>query len=293
MQGRIIASRGRGPRALASVLGFARRKPLGAAGAVVILLLVVVAIAGPWMAPYDPYVQDSTQSLVRPSADHPLGTDRLGRDQLSRIIYGAQVSLYVGLLSVIMGTIFGMVIGIASAYFGGKFDLLVQRFVDTMMGFPGLVLVLIMVVALGPSLFNVTLAIAINYSDKVIRLSRSAALSIKEEDYILAARAVGVGTWRILYRHVAPNSLAPIFVLASAQLGNSIVTEAGLSFLGLGVQPPTPSWGNMLQAASTGNMEAAPWLAIFPGLALAIVTFSFAVFGDALRDVLDPRLRGT
>jgi peptide/nickel transport system permease protein len=192
-----------------------------------------------------------------------------------------------------MGTIIGMGIGVASAYFGGKFDLMVQRFVDTMMGFPGLVLVLIMVVALGPSLFNVTLAIAITYSDKVIRLSRSAALSVKEEDYILAARAVGVDTRRILYRHVAPNTLAPIFVLASAQLGASIVTEAGLSFLGLGVQPPTPSWGNMLQAAATGNMEAAPWLAIYPGLALAIVTFAFAVFGDALRDVLDPRLRGT
>jgi peptide/nickel transport system permease protein len=154
-------------------------------------------------------------------------------------------------------------------------------------------MVLIMVVALGPSLFNVTLAIAINYSDKVIRLSRSAALSVKGEDYILAARAVGVGTWRTLYRHVAPNTLAPIFVLASAQLGASIVTEAGLSFLGLGVQPPTPSWGNMLQAASSSNMEAAPWLAVYPGLALAIVTFAFAVFGDALRDDLDPRLRGT
>jgi peptide/nickel transport system permease protein len=257
------------------------------------MLLVVFALLGPILAPHDPYVQDSTRSLRPPSADNLLGTDRFGRDQLSRIIYGAQVSLYVGLVSVIIGTAIGMVIGVASAYFGGKFDLVVQRLVDTMMGFPGLILVLILVVALGPSLFNVTLAIAINYSDKVIRLARAAALSVKGEDYILAARAIGVRTPRMLYRHIAPNSLAPIFVLATAQLGNAIVTEAGLSYLGLGVQPPTPSWGNMLQAASSQNMEAAPWLAIYPGLALAIVTFAFAVFGDALRDVLDPRLRGT
>ena len=278
---------------LSGVIRFALRKPLGAMGAVVVLLLVVFALLGPILAPHDPYVQDSRRSLRPPSADNLLGTDRLGRDQLSRIIYGAQVSLYVGLVSVIIGTTIGMVIGVASAYFGGKFDLVVQRLVDTVMGFPGLILVLILVVALGPSLFNVTLAIAINYSDKVIRLARSAALSVKGEDYILAARAIGVGTGRILYRHITPNSLAPIFVLATAQLGNAIVTEAGLSYLGLGVQPPTPSWGNMLQAASSQNMEAAPWLAIYPGLALAIVTFAFAVFGDALRDVLDPRLRGT
>ena len=282
-----------GGRALSGVFRFARRKPLGAAGAVVIAFLVVIALGAPILAPYDPYAQDSAQALRPPTASYPLGTDRLGRDQLSRVIYGARVSLYVGLFSVIIGTVIGVIIGVASAYFGGKFDLVVQRFVDTMMGFPGLVLVLIMVVALGPSLFNVMLAIAINYSDKVIRLVRSAALSVKEEDYILAARAVGVGTRRILYRHVAPNCLAPIFVLATAQLGNAIITEAGLSFLGLGVQPPTPSWGNMLQAASSQNMEAAPWLAIYPGLALATVTFAFAVFGDALRDVLDPRLRGT
>ena len=290
---RVPTARSRRSRVLSAVLTFARRKPLGAIGAVVIAVLVVVAILGPILSPYDPYAQDSTRSLRPPSAEHPLGTDRFGRDQLSRIIHGARVSLYVGLFSVIIGTVLGMVIGIASAYIGGWFDLLVQRIVDTMSGFPGLVLVLLLVVALGPSLFNVTLAIALNYTDNVIRLARSAALSVKGEDYILAARAVGVGTWRIVYRHVTPNSLAPIFVLATSQLGNAIVTEAGLSFLGLGVQPPTPSWGNMLQAASSQNMEAAPWLAIFPGLALATVTFAFAVFGDAMRDVLDPRLRGT
>ena len=187
----------------------------------------------------------------------------------------------------------GMMIGITSAYVGGKFDLVVQRFVDTMMGFPGLVVVLIMVVALGPSLFNVTLAIAVNYFDKVIRLARSSALSVKEEQYVLAATAVGARTWRIIYRYITPNSLAPVFVLATQQLGTAIVIEASLSFLGLGVQPPNPSWGNMLQAAAKSNMELAPWLAIFPGAALALVTFSFAVFGDALRDVLDPRMRGT
>jgi peptide/nickel transport system permease protein len=176
---------------------------------------------------------------------------------------------------------------------GGKFDLVVQRFVDTMMGFPGLVLVLVMVVALGPSLFNVTLAIAFNYFDKVIRLARSSALSIKEEPYLLSAKAIGAKAGRVLYRYVTPNALAPVFVLATQQLGTAIVIEASLSFLGLGVQPPTPSWGNMLQAAAKSNMETAPWLAIFPGAALALVTFAFAVFGDALRDALDPRMRGT
>ena len=276
-----------------TILRFAQRKPLGAAGGLVILLLVVVAVAAPLVAPYDPYEHNTPDHLQAPSLRHLVGTDVFGRDQFSRIVYGSRVSLYVGLVSVILGTSLGLSLGVTSAYWGGKFDLLVQRLVDTMMGFPGLVFVLVMVVALGPSLNNVTLAIAANYVDKVIRLSRSSALSVKEEAYVLAARAYGASPLRIIGRHILINSLAPMFVLATGQLGSAIVTEASLSFLGLGVPPPDPSWGNMLQGAAKEQLETASWLATYPGLALAGVTFSFAVFGDALRDVLDPRLRGS
>ncbi len=278
---------------LAGILRFARRKPLGAFGGFVVVSIILVAVLAPVIVPADPYTHNSSASYEPPSWEYLAGTDVFGRDQLSRIIYGSRISLFVGFASVIIGTTVGVVIGVASAYIGGKFDLVVQRFIDTMMGFPGLVVVLVMVVALGPSLLNVTLAIAFNYFDKVIRLSRSSALSVKEEPYVLAAVAIGARKWRILTRYLIPNCLAPVFVLATQQLGAAIVIEASLSFLGLGVQPPTPSWGNMLQAAAKTNMELAPWLSIFPGAALALLTFSFAVFGDALRDVLDPRMRGT
>lgn len=230
--------------------------------------------------------------MQAPSAEHWLGTDPFGRDQLSRIMFGARVSLYVGLGAVLLSSGLGTVLGVVSAYFGGKIDLLVQRLVDTMMGFPSIVLVLVMVVALRPSLNTVTFAIAVNATPRFIRLARSTTLSVKEETFILSARALGASAVRIMGLHIIPNSLAPIFVLATGLLGSAIVTEAGLSFLGLGVPPPHPSWGNMLQAASKEHMEGAPWLAIYPGIALTMVTFAFSVFGDALRDVLDPRLRG-
>jgi peptide/nickel transport system permease protein len=288
-----LGKRNKAARALSAVLRFIHRKPLGAAGGLLVILLVLVSTFASVLAPYDPYEHNTAISMSPPTSQNLAGTDVFGRDQLSRIIFGARISLYVGLLSVVLGTSVGLVIGVTSAYFGGKFDLLVQRLVDTMMGFPGLVLVLVLVIALGPSLFNVTLAIAINYSDKVVRLTRSSALSVKEEVYVLAAGAIGAGNLRIITRHIIPNSLAPLFVLATGQLGSAIVTEASLSFLGLGVQPPHPSWGNMLQAASKAHLETAAWLAIYPGLALAAVTFAFAVFGDAMRDVLDPRLRGS
>jgi peptide/nickel transport system permease protein len=288
-----VLRRGDRPSYLSSTIRFIQRKPLGAAGGLAIALLVFVAIAAPLLAPYDAFEHNPPDRMQPPSAQHLTGTDVFGRDQLSRIIYGSRVSLYVGLVSVILGTSLGMAVGVTSAYVGGKFDLLVQRVVDTMMGFPGLVLVLIMVVALGPSLNNVTLAIAVNFVDKVVRLSRASALSVKEEGYVMSARAFGASALRIIGKHITPNSLAPIFVLATGQLGSAIVTEAGLSFLGLGVPPPHPSWGNMLQGAAKEHLEDASWLAVYPGVALASVTFSFAVFGDALRDVLDPRLRGS
>jgi ABC-type dipeptide/oligopeptide/nickel transport system permease subunit len=195
------------------------------------------------------------------------------------------------MVSVVIGTVVGLIFGIASGYLGGSFDLWAQRIMDALMGFPPIVLALILVVALGPSLNSVTAAIAVTYIPRVARLARSSALGIKQEMYVDAARTIGCSTWRIMLRYVTPNSLAPVFVLATGQLGNAIVAEATLSFLGLGVPPPQPSWGGMLQFGARGYLESAPWLTLFPGLALSSVVFAFALFGDALRDVLDPRLK--
>ena len=271
---------------------FARKKPLGAIGGLTLIMLVVVAIFASQIATLGPLAEDYPNRLRSPDATFLFGTDPFGRDMFSRIVHGARISLYVGILSVAIGTTAGVTIGITTAYFGGKLDILVQRLMDALMGFPGLVLVLALVVALGASLNNIVLAIAINFTPRMGRLARSAALSIKEEDYILAANAVGLTPMRIMIRHVLPNSFAPILVVATGFLGTAIIIEASLSFLGLGVPPPHASWGRMLQFAARRYMEAAPWLVMFPGLALTVTVFGFNLFGDALRDVLDPRLRG-
>jgi peptide/nickel transport system permease protein len=275
-----------------AVIRFIRTKPLGTFGAAILIILCLTALFADIIAPYDPIRQDVPYRLRSPDESFWFGTDIYGRDVFSRIVYGARVSLYVGMLSVIIGTVVGMILGATSGYLGGRFDILVQRIMDALMGFPPIVLALILVVALGPSLNSVTVAIAITYMPRVARLARSSALSIKEEAYVDAARTVGCTTPRIMLLHVIPNSLTPVFVLATGQLGNSIVAEATLSFLGLGVPPPHPSWGGMLQFGAKGYLESAPWLTIFPGLALSSVVFAFALFGDALRDVLDPRLKG-
>jgi peptide/nickel transport system permease protein len=275
----------------AALIRFVTQKRLGAGGGIVLVVLIVTATFAPALAPYDHLEHNIPERMQGPSLDHWVGTDCFGRDQFSRILFGARVSLYVGFVSVVIAASVGLILGVTSAYAGGKFDLIVQRIVDTFMGFPGIVLVLVMVVALQSSLNTVTFAIAVNATPRFIRLARSSAITVKEEVYVLSARALGASAVRIMKNHIIPNSLAPIFVLATGQLGSAIVTEAGLSFLGLGVPPPNPSWGNMLQSAAKEHMEAAPWLAIYPGLALTAVTFAFAVFGDALRDVLDPRLR--
>lgn len=279
-------------RWLGDAWNFMRRKPLGAFGAAVLLLLVLAAIFAPVLAPYDPLAQEVRNRLKPPSAQYWFGTDNFGRDIFSRILHGARVSLYVGLLSVGIGTGVGALLGITSGYLGGRFDMVVQRVVDALLGFPSLLIALLMVVALRPSVEAVAVAISIGFTPRMTRLARASALSIKQDVYVLAARSMGAGDLRIILMHVLPNSLAPVFVLATAYLGTAIVAEASLSFLGLGVPPPHPSWGGMLQFGARGYLEAAPWLTIFPGFALSLVVYSFAVFGDALRDVFDPRLRG-
>ena len=279
-----------------SLLDVARRKPLGTAGAVVTLLLILSAVLAPLIAPFDPYDFNLTDQGLplrqqAPNGEFLFGTDALGRDVLSRIIYGARVSLMVGFLSVALGTTVGTAIGLASGFWGGKVDQVLQRIVDTFMAFPGIVLALAVIAVLGQSLMNIILVIAIVIAPGTSRVIRGAVLAVKENVYVEAARSIGASDLRISIRHVLPNVFAPVIIIATAWVGNAIVIEAALSFLGMGTPPPTPTWGGMLAGEGQRSLENAPWLAIFPGLAISIVVLSFNMLGDALRDVLDPRLR--
>lgn len=279
-----------GRRAWHPVASFFKAKPVGAAGGVVVLALVLVAILAPLISPYD-YETVYTGSEFRPPGGRfLLGTDNLGRDLESRIIWGSQVSLRVGLLCVIFGTTGGSLLGVVSGYLGGKPDFVIQRFVDAFMAFPMFVLAMAVVAMFGPSERNVIIAIAISLAPQACRTIRSSALVIRETQYIEAAAAIGCSQKRIVLRHVLPNCVAPYIIIATMAVATAILVEATLSFLGLGIQPPTPSWGQM---ASTGRKyaEGAPWLAIFPGIAITLAVFGFSLLGDALRDVLDPRLR--
>ena len=271
---------------------FSRQKPLGAIGALLLIVLVLTAVFAPAIATHDPLGLDVPNRLHAPGSEFFFGTDIFGRDQFSRIVHGARVSLYVGLISVTISTTIGTMVGIVSAYLGGRFDLMVQRLVDIVSGIPSIVLTLALIQALGPSLNNVTIAIAVAFTTRTTRIARSQALAIRQEDYVLAARAIGASMKRIVLRHVTINSLTPSIVVGAGLLGSAIITEAGLSFLGLGVPPPHSSWGRMLQAGAQGYQAIAPWLTIFPGAALTVAVFGFNLFGDALRDTLDPRLRG-
>ncbi len=272
---------------------FARRKPLGAFGAVIALILIVVAVFAPLIATHDPAETNGALVYTPPGSQLLLGGDQLGRDVFSRLVYGARVSLYAGLLSAFIGASIGMVVGVASVHFGGKTDLIVQRIIDTMMAFPPLILAIAIMAALGASLNNVVIALSVAYIPNAARVLRSQALAVKEMDYILAARAIGAGHGRIIFRCMIPNCLALYIVLVSVFIGTAIVAEATLSFLGIGVPPDVPSWGGMLNGAAQTYVHLAPWLGVFPGLAIAIVVFAWNLLGDALRDVLDPRLRGT
>ena len=280
-----------------TVARFARRKPLGALGGLIVLLLVLTALLAPLISPYDPrqIIREADQRVpvyVAPGPAYPMGTDHVGRDIVSRIIYGARISLYVGLGSVLIGVTGWFVVGMISAYAGRRVDLVVQRVVDAMMAVPGLIIVLAIMAVLGSSLNNVVIAIVIGMLAPVVRTVRSQVLSVKEMEYVVAARAIGARSARVVVRHIMPNCLAIYLILATYYLGFAIIVEASLSFLGVGVPPDVPSWGGMLTAAAQGHITKAPWAGIFPGLAIFIVVLGFNLLGDALRDVLEPRLRG-
>ena len=269
-----------------------KRKPLGVGSASLLFLLVFTAIFADVLAPYDPLFTHPEIRLTPPGWQHPFGTDDIGRDVLSRIIYGARISLWVGLLAVGIGTATGTIIGLICGYWEGRLDLVLQRFMDALMAIPGLILALAIVAVLTPNTTNAMLAIAVVIIPGNSRIVRGAVLSAKQNPYVEAARALGCGHRRIIVSHILPNVTAPILIIASIWLGNAIFIEAALSFLGLGTQPPTPSWGLMLSSTGRAFMEQAPWLAIFPGLAISLAVLGFNLFGDTLRDVWDPKLRG-
>ena len=271
---------------------FCRKKPLGAAGGAIMLLILFTAVFANVLQTHDPIATDAAATLAPPSAAHWLGTDHLGRDIYSRILHGARVSLLVGLGSTLLASLLGGVVGLLSGYVGGKTDLVIQRVMDILQGLPLLVLALVVSAALGPSIPNVILAISIPIMPRAGRVIRSSVLSIREFQYVEAARAVGLTHLRIAFRHILPNTIGPFIVLGTAQLGSAILVEAALSFLGLGVPEPYPSWGRMLSVSAAEYAQKAPWLVLFPGIAISLAVFGSNLLGDALRDTLDPRLRG-
>jgi len=269
------------------------RKPLGAIGAGLVLLLLVVAAAAPVISPYPYDVGDAAVRLEGPSLAHPFGTDANGRDMLSRVIWGARISVTVGFGAVAISTLLAVTIGITSGYFGGTLDLIVQRLVDIWISFPALVLLISLVAVAGPGLWSVTAILGILLAPGTSRVVRSAVIGIRHLPYIESASCIGAGNTRIILSYVLPNVFAPIIVLATVQLGTAILAESTLSFLGYGVPPPHPAWGGMLSGTGRAFMLQSPWLSIWPGLAISLAVFGFNMLGDALRDELDPRLRGS
>jgi peptide/nickel transport system permease protein len=276
---------------IGALLFFVRRYPLGAIGAVIMALFVATALFADQISTFDPFTTNARVSLARPGGEHVLGADFMGRDVFARIVYGARISLAVAVGATGLGCIIGVTIGLMSGFFGGWFDLLVQRLMDIMQSLPLLVMALVMAASLGPSLPNTIFAIAIPLVPNVARIIRSNTLSLREMPFVEAARAIGMSETRIAVVHVLPNTLAPLIVLATAQLGSAILVESALAFLGLGVPEPHPSWGRMLSESAAEYVRTAPWLVIFPGVAISTVVFGTNLFGDALRDLLDPRQR--
>ncbi len=270
---------------------FTRQKPLGALGAAITLALVVMAILHTTIATHDPNALSPDEVLKGPSLAHYFGTDNYGRDVYSRVVYGAWISLEVSIIAVAIGTLLGAAIGVLSGYFGGSVDMVLQRFVDAALAFPGLILAIALVGLVGPSVKNVSIAIGLVTFPSLSRIVRGPVLSTKEQAFVEAARGIGASDMRIMMQHILPNIMSVIIVIATARFGSAILVEASLSFLGLGPPPPTPTWGAMLSGDAIYIMQTAWWLALFPGIAITLVVLGFNLFGDALRDVLDPRLR--
>ena len=284
------------PNRIAAVLialwQFCRRKPLGALGGLIVLVLLLLALFAPWIAPYSYDETIPGARMKAPGAQFWMGTDNLGRDVFSRVVYGAGVSVTVGFGAVLLANVFATLIGITSGYFGGAYDICVQRVVDAWQSFPFLVVILSMMAVLGPGLLNLVLALGVLGAAAGSRVIRGTTISVMQNTYVEAARALGAGHLRIMLRYVLPNVAATIIILATIGLGAAILAESALSFLGFGVPPPYPSWGAMLSGSGRSFMYRAPWMAIWPGAAISLAVFGFNMLGDALRDVLDPRLRG-
>ena len=286
------ARREHGP-VVSFALRLVREKPLGATGAAIFLIFLLCGLFAAWLAPYGMNEINPINRMKAPSLAFPLGTDYLGRDQLSRMLYGAQLSVIISFCAAGLATVISVLIGIVSGYAGGRTDLVIQRFVDAWQSFPGLVILIVAVAVLGPGMPQVIGVLALLFGIAGSRIVRGAVVSVRENMYIHAAQSIGAGTQRILWRHVLPNVMPVVIVLFTSRLGATILAEAGLSFLGLGVPPPAPTWGGMLSGSARTYMHQGPWLALAPGLALTIVVYAINVFGDALRDLLDPRMRGS
>jgi peptide/nickel transport system permease protein len=270
---------------------FARQRPLGAVGAIIIGLMIAAAALAGFVSPYDPLAINYGKMLQAPSSFHWFGTDSFGRDVFTRIIYGSRTALWIGFASSFLGATLGALIGVTSAYFGGKVDLVLQRFMDLLLSFPLIILALVVVSLLGSGMTNVIFAITVPMVPRCALVTRSSALALREMTFIEAARALGFGPIRIILRHMMPNIMAPYLIMLTAFLGQAILLEASLSFLGLGVAEPQAAWGLMLRGAAVEFAERAPWMAIYPGIAISLSVFAFNLFGDSLRDALDPKLR--
>ena len=274
-----------------TLLHLLRRQPLAATGAALVIVMVFLAVFAEVVSPFEPTDNNYDAMLQAPSVVYWLGTDHFGRDILTRIIYGARTALFVGIIAAFAGATIGLVLGVASAYFSGTFDLLFQRVMDVFLAFPLIIMALAVVAIFGTDLIYVIMAITLPFVPNCARIVRSNALAIREIPYIDAARALGFSHTRIILRHMVPNVMAPFLIILTANVGQAILLEASLSYLGLGVQEPTAAWGLMLQGGAEEFAESAPWIPVFPGLAITIAVFGFNLFGDGLRDVLDPRLR--